>query len=226
MIDQAVETFGGLDVARQQRRHPARPHAHQHDRGGVGPRHQGPPARAPSRPLITRRPTGGNDRRPARPTTPGSSTRRRVSGIYGNVGQTNYGAAKQGIAALHVHRRPRARALRRDGERDRARRTHPAHRGPGHGRHVGPEASPRSSTPSTRPTSRRIVVWLGSTESRRHHRASLQRAGRPPERRRGLGRPDRRRTRATAGTRPSSARSCPTSWPRRRPNANMGGRRK
>ena len=28
---------------RQQRRHPPRSHAHQHDRGGVGPRHQGPP---------------------------------------------------------------------------------------------------------------------------------------------------------------------------------------
>ena len=34
------------------------------------------------------------------PTTPASSTRRRSSGIYANAGQTNYGAAKAGIAAF------------------------------------------------------------------------------------------------------------------------------
>ena len=62
---------------RQQRRHPARSHAHQHDRGGVGPRHQGPPEGHVRARSVTRRPTGGNGRRTARPTTPGSSTRRR-----------------------------------------------------------------------------------------------------------------------------------------------------
>jgi NAD(P)-dependent dehydrogenase (short-subunit alcohol dehydrogenase family) len=35
-----------------------------------------------------------------------------TSGIYGNVGQTNYGAAKAGIAAFHHHRGARAEALR------------------------------------------------------------------------------------------------------------------
>ena len=43
------------------------------------------------------------------------------SGIYGNVGQTNYGAAKAGIAAVHDHRRHGARALRRHRQRHRAR---------------------------------------------------------------------------------------------------------
>ena len=41
-------------------------------------------------------------RRRARPTTAASSTPRRSSGIYGNVGQTNYGAAKAGIAAFTI----------------------------------------------------------------------------------------------------------------------------
>ena len=45
-----------------------------------------------------------------------------VSGIYGNPGQTNYGAAKMGIGAFTDHQLARARPLRRDGQRDRARR--------------------------------------------------------------------------------------------------------
>ncbi len=40
--------------------------------------------------------------RRARRTTPASSTPRRRSGIYGNIGQTNYGAAKMGIAAFTI----------------------------------------------------------------------------------------------------------------------------
>ena len=51
---QAVDTFGGLDVAHQQRRHPARPHARQHDRGGVGRGHQGAP-QGHVRPVALRR---------------------------------------------------------------------------------------------------------------------------------------------------------------------------
>ena len=43
LINTAIETFGDLHVAGQQRRHPARPGARQHDRGGVGRRHQRPP---------------------------------------------------------------------------------------------------------------------------------------------------------------------------------------
>ena len=42
-----------------------------------------------------------------------------VSGIYGNPGQTNYGAAKAGIAAFTEHRRARAGPLRRHRQRRR-----------------------------------------------------------------------------------------------------------
>ena len=44
-----------------------------------------------------------------------------VSGIYGNPGQTNYGAAKAGHRRVHQHRRPRAGPLRRHRQRRRAR---------------------------------------------------------------------------------------------------------
>ena len=47
MINAAVEAFGDLARPRQQRRHPARPGARQHDRGGVGRGHP----RAPQGPL-------------------------------------------------------------------------------------------------------------------------------------------------------------------------------
>ena len=53
-----------------------------------------------------------------------------VSGIYGNAGQSNYGAAKAGIAAFTQHRRDGARPLRGHRQRDRTRRTHPDDRGP------------------------------------------------------------------------------------------------
>ena len=45
---------------------------------------------------------GATGPRPVRAMTPGSSTPPSPSGIYGNVGQTNYGAAKAGIASFTV----------------------------------------------------------------------------------------------------------------------------
>ena len=53
-----------------------------------------------------------------------------VSGIYGNPGQTNYGAAKAGIAAFTIIAALELAPLRRDGERGGARRPHPHDRGP------------------------------------------------------------------------------------------------
>jgi NAD(P)-dependent dehydrogenase (short-subunit alcohol dehydrogenase family) len=44
LIDAAIERFGAPGRAGEQRRHPAGPDAHQHDRRGVGRRHQGAPA--------------------------------------------------------------------------------------------------------------------------------------------------------------------------------------
>ena len=54
--------------AGQQRRHPARPHAGQHDHRGVGRRHQGPPARhlrpdPPRRGVLAQPDQGGRDQR-------------------------------------------------------------------------------------------------------------------------------------------------------------------
>ncbi len=86
---------------RQQRRDPARPHAGQHDHRRVGRRHPRPPAGhlRPDRHAVEywrNRSKAGetNDARIINTTSP--------SGIYGNVGQTNYGAAKAGIASFTV----------------------------------------------------------------------------------------------------------------------------
>ncbi len=131
MIDQAVSAFGKLDVLYQQCRHPARPHAGQHDRGRVGRGDQGAPEghlrAGPPRRRLLARPQQGH-RRPVNARIINTSS---VSGIYGNIGQTNYGAAKMGIAALHHHRRARTAPLRRDRERHRAGRPDPADRKPG-----------------------------------------------------------------------------------------------
>ncbi|MEZ5296715.1 MAG: SDR family NAD(P)-dependent oxidoreductase [Ilumatobacteraceae bacterium] len=83
-----------------------------------------------------------------------------VSGIYGNIGQTNYGAAQGRHRLVHEHRRPRGGPLRRDRQRDRSRRAHPHDRRPRHGagQRRGKEAmSPRWIAP--------IVTWLASEES-------------------------------------------------------------
>ena len=83
-----------------------------------------------------------------------------VSGIYGNVGQTNYGAAKAGIAAFTIIA---ARELRRYGVTVNAiapRRADPHDRGPAAGR------SPRSGgVPEIPRWVAPIAVWLASEQS-------------------------------------------------------------
>ena len=85
--------------ARQQRRHPARPHPREHQRGGVGQRRPRPPQRARGdvapRPRILARPLEERGRRRCvdRP-------HELVSGLLGGFGQANYAAAKLGIVAL------------------------------------------------------------------------------------------------------------------------------
>jgi NAD(P)-dependent dehydrogenase (short-subunit alcohol dehydrogenase family) len=84
----------------QQRRHPAGPDAGQHDRGRVGRGDR----RAPEghlRPGPPRRPAYWRERSKAGEEVDGRIINTpSPSGIYGNVGQTNYGAAKAGIAAF------------------------------------------------------------------------------------------------------------------------------
>ena len=135
------------------------------------------------------------------------------SGIYGNVGQTNYGAAKAGIASFTIIA---AMELERYGVTVNAiapaaltRMTENL----GGGFTSGRARSPRSSTPSTRPTSRRS--WSGSaapSPPASRAASSTCRADHISVAEGWVAGP--RPTRATAGTPPSSARSCPTWWPR------------
>ena len=78
---------------RQQRRHPARPHDLQHDRGGVGRRDRHPPEGHFS---VTRAAAPHMRERKWGRLINMTST----SGLVGNVGQANYAAAKLGIVGF------------------------------------------------------------------------------------------------------------------------------
>ena len=136
MVQQAVDTFGRLDVLVNNAGHPPGQDDLQHGRGRLGRGRQGPPARVTSR----------------RPGTPAQYWRdrakeiggpvRRVGDLHqlarrseGNVGQTNYGAAKGGIAMFAIALAARHGALRRAGELRGAVGHDPAdHHDPGHRR--------------------------------------------------------------------------------------------
>ena len=189
MVQQAVDTFGRLDVARQQRRHPARPHAGQHERGRVGRGDQGPPEGhlRPARhaaALLARA-------SPRRATTVDARiiNTTSVSGIYGNLGQTNYGAAKMGIAAFTIIA---ARELKRYGvtvnaiapgaltRLTEALRQRRAHRG----------AAAKRDVAALDRADRHVAREHGVA---RRHRPRVRSVGPRPRRRRGLApRPDRR----------------------------------
>ena len=83
------------------------------------------------------------------------------SGLFGNVGQTNYGAAKAGIAALHRHLGDGACALWRHRQRDRADSPDALDRRPGRN---GGSGRGCQKGPCAR-AHRAVAVWLGSTES-------------------------------------------------------------
>ena len=111
--------------ARQQRRDPARPDARQHDRGRVGRRHQGPPQGHVRLPADGRGRTGASGPRPATTNDARIINTTSVSGIFGTPGQTNYGAAKAGIAGFTIIAADGARPLRRDRQRHRRRSPSP-----------------------------------------------------------------------------------------------------
>ena len=85
------------------------------------------------------------------------------SGVFGNVGQTNYGAAKAGIAGVHDHRRAGARPLRRDRQLHRAERAHAHDRG---GVRRARRRRTTASTRSTRRTTRRSSSRSAPTRRR------------------------------------------------------------
>ena len=101
LVDSAVDTFGDLHVLVNNAGHPPRPHADQHDRGGVGRRHQGPPE-GPLRPMRHAAAYWRERAKAGEPVSGSVINTSSTSGLFGNVGQTNYGAAKMGIAALTI----------------------------------------------------------------------------------------------------------------------------
>ena len=118
--------------AREQRGHPARPHAHEHDRGRVGRRHQGASEGnvrpEPSRGgVLARAGEGGRDeRRPHHQHHLGV-------GHLRQPGPDELRRGQDGHRRLHDHQLVRARSLRRHRERHRSRRAHPHDREPRHG---------------------------------------------------------------------------------------------
>ena len=137
------------------------------------------------------------------------------SGIYGNVGQTNYGAAKAGIASFTVIA---AMELGRYGVTVNAiapaaltRMTENLSMG---AQAQAAAKKPEEFDPLDPGNIAPLVVWLGSSESADITGRVFNVLGRRDQRGRGLGGRSGRRQGTTAGTRPSSARSSPTWWPR------------
>ncbi len=133
------------------------------------------------------------------------------SGIYGNVGQTNYGAAKAGIAAFTIIA---AKELGRYGVTVNAiapaaltRMTENLGMGQAD-EETKEKMSPRWIAP--------IVTWLASPESQGRHRAGVRRHRPGPLGVRGLA-PRAHRAEPHRRSRRRSARSSSTSWPRPAP---------
>ena len=131
MIQQAVDEFGRLDIARQQRRHPARQDELQHGRGGVGCRHRRPPE-GPLRAVEVRGELLAGAEQADRRAGQRQDREHRVG--VGPLRQRGPGQLRGGQGRDRVdddRHGPRARAHRRARQRDRAGRAHAAHR---HGR--------------------------------------------------------------------------------------------
>ena len=161
--------------AGQQRRHPARPHAGQHDHRRVGRRDQGAPARhlrpdPPRRRVLAQPHQGRRDQR--RP-------HHQHDLALGHLRQRRPDQLRRGQGRhrlLHDHRRHGARALRRHGQRHRPGRADPDDREPRHGRRVGGAQARGVRRP--RPGQHRPARGLaGQPRVQGHHRPRLQRQG-------------------------------------------------
>ena len=143
--------FGDLARRGQQRRHPARPDADEHDRGGVGRGHQGPPqGHLRPGPLGRRLLAGAGQGRQG-----GRRPHHQHHVGVGHLRQPRPDQLRRGQGRhrrVHHHRRARAGPLRRDGQRRRPGGADPHDRGPGHGARdrrgarscARPAGSPRS----------------------------------------------------------------------------------
>ena len=123
-----------------------------------------------------------------------------VSGIYGNVGQTNYGAAKQGIAgftfiaALELQRYGVTVNAIAPGALTRLTED------------LGPERSEEQKAASSPRWIAPLCTWLASPQSAGDHRAGVRVVGPDARRRRGLAPGSHRQARRRS--RPRSTRSC------------------
>ena len=92
-----------------------------------------------------------------------------TSGLFANPGQSNYGAAKSGIATFSIIAAKELGSLRRHGERDRARRADADDREPR--RRPMPHRAPRASGTRARPTTSRRSSRGSRARSRPRSRA-------------------------------------------------------
>ena len=212
----------------QQRRHPARPDAVQHDRGRVGrghPRapqgHVRPDALGGARTGASGHKAGETDRRPRHQHVVDLGPLRQPGPDQLRRGQVRHRQLRI-IAAKELGR------LRRHRQRHRPRGPHPHDREP---RRMGQRPGPAEGEWDSRAADNiaPLVTWLATPESAASPgrcSSSAAAASRSPR----AGAAARVSTRAPAGTRPSSARWCPTSWARsprerrgRRGDAGGGG---
>ena len=208
MVQTAVDTFGRLDVLVNNAgilrdRMLVNMTPEEWDDG-----HPGPPPRHlrhdPRRPAVL----AGAVTRPARTTTPASSTPPRRRASTATSGQTNYGAAKAGIAAFTVIAAMEVGRYGVTVNCHRPVRPDPDDREPRDGPAGGASGRRGSSTPMPPPTSPRW--WSGSAAPNR--RASPAGSSTSPAATSAWprdGSPARRPTRRAGGTRPSSATVVP-----------------
>ena len=140
-----------------------------------------------------------------------------VSGIYGQPGQSNYGAAKAGIAVVHQHRRLGGCPLRRHRQRRRPRRADPHDGGSRPG--AGDRRGARGTGAALDRAHRHVAGVRGVG---RRDRSGVRGIRHVPRRRRGLASAARRPTRSTI--RRCSVPSSPSSSPTPSPNSGMNGR--
>ena len=150
--------------------------------------------------------TGGSSTRPATPVDGRVINTSSTSGMFGNPGQTNYGAAKAGIATFTHHRRQGAGAygVTVNAIAPGARTRMTENLGGGSRRRLRPKASGTRAVPDNIAP---LVVWLASARVERASPGQVFLVGGGRIAVADAGAAARASTRAPAGTPPSSTTS-------------------